>query len=78
MSGQKPKGGCKCGVADFLALQPVPTARSGALLRLMGHLVWPYSKFWTPAGLVPASRVIYSPQFATPFVLLPPHFRLTL
>ncbi len=36
-------------VAEFLALQLVPTARSGVPLRLMGHFVWP-TQFLDPRG----------------------------
>ncbi len=36
-------------LADFLALQLVLTARSGAPLRLMGHFAWP-THFLDPRG----------------------------
>ncbi len=45
----------------FLALQLVLTARSSAPLRLMGSHRVALLNFWTPAGLVLASRVICSP-----------------
>ncbi len=48
-------------LADFLALQLVLTARSGAPLRLMGSPRVALLNFWIPMGLAPASRV---PLFA--------------
>src|SRR5229473_3099586 len=45
-------------LADFLALQLVLTARSGAPLRLMGSPRVALLNFWIPVGLVLASRVL--------------------
>ncbi len=47
-----------CPLADFLALQLVLTARSGAPLRLMGHFVWP-TYFLDPRG--PRAHISCSP-----------------
>src|SRR5258708_22344939 len=60
-------------MADFLALQLVLTARSGAPLRLMGHFVWP-TYFLDPRGPrthISCSHIrLSSPRFSL-YIYLP-------
>src|SRR5258708_2674402 len=67
------KGARAYSMADFLALQLVPTTRSGAPLRLMGHFAWP-TYFLDPRGPrahIPCSHIrLSSPRFPL-YICLP-------